>query len=190
MHHKYTTLGFIVNTRGSKEADMLYSIYTEDFGMVFASATSVRLSKSKLRPHLFVGVLLSLTVLKTKTGWKLVEAKQMGEMISLKNKGYKIFARMLSVLKSLIHGEEKNESLFEVVLNMYKLILEKKDTEIGEGIEMLGMIKILGSLGYGTDIGISKYIDKDFDEATLDAIFLEKAPIVKEINKALKATGF
>ncbi|MES2224225.1 MAG: recombination protein O N-terminal domain-containing protein [Patescibacteria group bacterium] len=190
MHHKYTTLGFIVNTRGSKEADMLYSIYTQDFGMVFASATSVRLSKSKLRPHLFVGVLLSLTVLKTKTGWKLVEAKQAGDMISLKHAGYKIFARMLSVLKSLIHGEEKNESLFEILENMYHLILKKGDQEIEEGVEMLGMIKILGALGYGTDIGIAKYIDKDFDDATLAEIQLEKSEIIKEINKALKATGF
>ena len=190
MHHKYTTLGFIVNTRGSREADMLYSIYTQDFGMVFASATSVRLSKSKLRPHLFLGVLLSLTILKSKAGWKLVEAKQVGEMISLKNKGYKIFARMLSVLKSLIHGEEKNESLFDVIEHMYNLILEKGEGEIEEGVELLGMIKILGSLGYGTDIGIAKYIDKDFDDETLNGILLEKTEIIKEINKALKATGF
>lgn len=189
MHHKYTTLGFIVNTRGSREADMLYSIYTKDFGMVFAYATSVRLSKSKLRPHLLVGVLLSITVLKSKAGWKLVEAKKVGEIISLKNKGYKIFARMLSVLKSLIHGEEKNESLFEVLEHMYNLIL-KKEKEIEEGVELLGMIKILGSLGYGTDIGISKYINKDFDDVTLQEIMLEKTEIIKEINKSLKATGF
>ncbi len=190
MHHKYTTQGFIVNTKGSREADMLYSVYTEEFGMVFASATSVRLSKSKLRPHLFVGVLLSITILKSKVGWKLVEAKQSGDMILLKHPGFKVFARMLSVLKSLVHGEEKNESLFQAVLDIYNIILEKKEEDVGEGVELLGMVKILASLGYGTDIGITKYIDRGFDEVTLREIALERSEIVKEINKALKATGF
>lgn len=169
---------------------MLYSIYTKDFGMVFASATSVRMSKSKLRPHLFVGVLLSFTILKSKTGWRLVEVRQAGEMISPRSVGYKIFARMLSVLRSLIHGEEKNESLFGVIENIYYLILQRNDREISEGVEMLGMIKILGALGYGTDIGIAKYIDKDFDDGVLAGILLEKKDIVKEINRSLKATGF
>ena len=169
---------------------MLYSIYTKDFGMVFASATSVRLSKSKLRPHLFVGVLLSLTILKSKPGWKLVEAKQAGEMISLKNRGYKIFARMLSVIKTLVHGEEKNESLFDILEDVYNFLLEDSGEEIYDGVELLGMIKILGALGYGTDIGIQKYTDKDFSINIFERLMSEKEEVVKEINKSLKATGF
>lgn len=188
MHHKYTTLGFMVHARASREADMLYSIYTKEFGMVFASATSVRLSKSKLRPHISPLTLLSITLLKSRAGWRLVEVREAGRAVPLRSFGYKIFARILLVLKTLIHGEEKNESLFSILEDIYERCLV--DTEVGDGVELLGMIKILGSLGYGTDIGIAKYIDRDFDTITLNEIVLEKGEIIKEINKALKATGF
>lgn len=190
MHHKYTTLGFLVHSRPSREADMLYSIYTEDFGMVQAAATSVRMSKSKLRSHVSVGVLLSVTLLKSKSGWRLVEVKHIGNVLNLRDFGYKIFAKILSVLRSLIHGEEKNESLFAVIKDLYTTLLSNDDQRIGEGIEMLGMIKVLGSLGYGANIDIGEYLNGEFDKETFEKIISQKKEVIIEINKSLKATGF
>jgi recombinational DNA repair protein (RecF pathway) len=188
MYQKYTTEGFIVSSRGSKEADMLYLIYTRDFGMVHASATSVRLSKSKLRPHLLSGVKLSLTLLRSKSRWKLVESKQVGNVVASRSGGYKVLAKILLILKTLIHGEEKNESLFEVVDKVYSEALLEQSSY--EGVELLGMIKILAALGYGTDKGVGVYVDKEFEVNVFREIVREKKEIVREINKSLKATGF
>ncbi len=189
MYQKYTTLGFIVNTRGSGEADRLFLIYTKDFGMIFAHATSVRMSKSKLRPHLNVGSELHLTVLKSKNRWKITEARESGEKLLINSKEYKVFLKILTVLKSLIHGEEKNESLFEVLSNFYNFLLKDNDKNILEAGELLGMVSVLKVLGYGEELDISEY-SGEFEEENLKKILTDKTNIIKKINKSLKATGF
>lgn len=188
MYQKYTTEGFIVSAKGNREADMLYLVYTRDFGMLLASATSVRLPKSKLRPHLVSGVLLSFTFLRSKTRWKLVEVKEAGERLPVQSVGYRVFSKILLIMKTLIHGEEKNESLFSVLEEIYHLT--ERDLNINESVEILGMIKVLASLGYGTGIGLSKYIHREFNEEVLKEVGDEKKEIIQEINRALKATGF
>jgi recombinational DNA repair protein (RecF pathway) len=189
MYQKYTTEGFIVNTRGSGEADRLFLIYTKDFGMIFAHATSVRMSKSKLRPHLNIGSKLYLTVLKSKNRWKLTEAREGEEKLIHNTPEYKVFLKIMTVLKSLIHGEEKNESLFEVMFNFYRFLLNNKNNEALEGAELLVMVSILNVLGYGDELGVEGYSDK-FEGENLEKILADRTNIIKKINKSLKATGF
>lgn len=189
VYQKYTTEGFIVNTRGSGEADRLFLIYTKDFGMIFAHATSVRMSKSKLRPHLNIGAKLFLTVLKSKNRWKLTEARESESKLIHNAKEYKVFLKIITVLKSLIHGEEKNESLFDVMSNFYNFLLNNKEPEILEGAELLVMVSVLNVLGYGDELGFMEYTDR-FEEDNLKKILGDKSNIIKNINKSLKATGF
>ena len=145
MYQKYTTEGFLVSARGSGEADRLYLFYTHDFGMIFASARSVRSMKSKLRPHIMPGALLALTLLKSKSRWMLLEAASVGEKLSAKSEGYKTFLKILLTLKALAFGEERNESLFDSVLGAYKYLLKGEVTDLAS-LECLAMVKILHEL--------------------------------------------
>lgn len=189
MYQKYTTEGFIVNTRGSGEADRLFLIYTRDFGMIMAHATSVRMSKSKLRPHLNVGALIYLTLIKSKNRWKLIEAREVEGGLSNNKGSYRTFLKILTVLKSLIHGEEKNESLFNIIFSFYSFLSGNTDDEILEGAELLSIVQILTALGYSEDLDTLVYADT-FSEENLKKVLDNKADIVKRINKSLKATGF
>ena len=105
----------MVWARGSGEADRNLLFFTKDFGMIMAHATSVRSSKSKLRPHIAIGVPLAITLLRSKTRWKITEALAVREKLAPKSAGDKTFVQILSVVKSLVHGEEKNHSLFCVL---------------------------------------------------------------------------
>jgi recombinational DNA repair protein (RecF pathway) len=189
VYQKYTTEGFIVSTRGSRESDRLYSFYTKDFGMIFAHATSVRMSKSKLRPHLNIGSFLNITLIKSKNRWKIVEVIESESRLAINSPEYVVFLKILTVLKSLIHGEEKNESLFGVVSDLYNFLLKDKDKDILEAGELLGMVGIMKSLGYGEELDILEY-SGGFEEQNLKKISADKTNIVKKINKSLKATGF
>jgi recombinational DNA repair protein (RecF pathway) len=190
MYQKYTTEGFIVNTKPSKEADVLYLFYTREFGMILASATSVRSSKSKLRGKLLVGTLLYLTIIKSKTGWKLVEVSESQNALSPRLEAYKKFSRVLLVYKSLIHGEEKSDSLFAVLHDLYNFLLSNTETKYLEAGECLTMVKVLYALGYGGEIDFAPLCELGFDEEGLNKIIAERSSIVKEINRSLKITGF
>ncbi len=188
MYQKYTTLGFLVSSRASGEADRLYLFYTKDFGMVFASARSVRSAKSKLRPHIVAGARQSLTLLKSKNRWMLLEAVA-GEKLPQRSQEYKTFLKLLTVLKTLAFGEERNESLFDSVSQAFEYLLNTKSEKDLGAAECLAMIKILHALGYGEPKNLREYEKADFSEAVLAEVEADRASLIPSINKALLETG-
>ncbi len=188
MYQKYTTPGFLVSSRASGEADRLYLFYTKDFGMVFASARSVRSAKSKLRPHIVAGAKLSLTLLKSKNRWMLLEVEA-GEKLQQKSEQYKTFLKLLTVLKTLAFGEERNESLFQSVTEVFGYLLKAEDETMLPAAECLAMIKILHALGYGEPKSDRQYEKEEFDEETLSNVEKERLSLIPSINKALEETG-
>ena len=202
MYQKYTTEGFLVWARGSGEADRNLLFYTKEFGMILAHATSVRSSKSKLRTHITIGVLLSITLLRSKSRWKITEAiavetcpplaEPAGDgrrgKLAPKSAGYKTFAQILTVVKSLVHGEEKNDKLFGALSELHFFLFKKPgDSALAEA-ECLAMIKILHALGYGepkSEIAD----DASYNDETFLKIKTYKKELISGINKALAATG-
>ncbi|HEU5114995.1 MAG TPA: recombination protein O N-terminal domain-containing protein [Candidatus Paceibacterota bacterium] len=111
----YTTKGFILGSSPSGEASKLYSIYTEDFGLVRAKAQGVRLVQSKLRYNLDDYSFLTLSLVKGKEVWRITGAEAAGA--ASKNKEATLVrARVLSLVRRLVHGEERNDELFAALL--------------------------------------------------------------------------
>lgn len=189
MYQKYTSLGFLVWSRGSGEADRNLLFYTKEFGMILAHATSVRHSKSKLRSHLNTGALLSLTLLKSKQRWKLTEAEVIRETLTPKSAGYRTFVQILSVVKSLVHGEEKNDALFGAFSELHNFLSENSEGEYLDAAECLAMIKILHALGYGEPKSEIVTDTDSFNKETFQKIITHKSELISGINKALEATG-
>jgi recombinational DNA repair protein (RecF pathway) len=186
MYQKYTTEGFLVASHTRGEADKVFLLLTREFGMMHAHATSVRSSKSKLRSHMVSGALLTLTFLKSKTRWRLLEVSKSKE-ITPRSEEYKSFARILSVLKSLMHGEEKNESLFGAVMEFHEF-LQSTGGNLSEA-ECLMMIKILHALGYGEPKGEEDLTSSAFKHDVFEKIKAKKSLLISQINKSLQATG-
>ena len=150
-HQIYLTEGIIIKKRDFGEADRLFWIYTEKFGMIMASAKGVRLEKSKLRGNLDVFTYGDFAVISSKDFWRLVDAR---ETISAKlnhdsAEHVKIFARIASLLARMIKGEERNEEIWKqlkiLFLNLFKKNVEKKDLK---DLEIRLTAAILKTLGY------------------------------------------
>ena len=150
-HQIYLTEGIILKKRDFGEADRLFWIYTEKFGMIMASAKGVRLEKSKLRGNLDVFTYGEYAVISSKDFWRLVDAR---ETISAKlnhdsAEHVKIFARIASLLARMIKGEERNEEIWKelkiLFLNLFKKNVGKKDLKY---LEIISTAAILKTLGY------------------------------------------
>jgi len=150
-HQIYLTEGIIIKKRDFGEADRLFWIYTEKFGMIMASAKGVRLEKSKLRGNLDVFTYGDFAVISSKDFWRLVDAR---ETISAKlnhdsAEHVKIFARIASLLARMIKGEERNEEIWKqlkiLFLNLFKKNVGKKDLKY---LEIISTAAILKTLGY------------------------------------------
>ena len=164
-HQIYLTEGIIIKKRDFGEADRLFWIYTEKFGMIMASAKGVRLEKSKLRGNLDVFTYGDFAVISSKDFWRLVDARETispklnrnsAEQPSLIGGQVKVFARTASLLARMIKGEERNGEIWKqlktLFLNLFDENIKKpacrqagKDLK---DLEIRSTAAILKTLGY------------------------------------------
>ena len=76
MHHKYSTEAFILKSLHHKDADKVYVLFTENFGLIRASAQGVRLLKSKLRYHLSDFSCINISLVRGRDYWRIVGAEK------------------------------------------------------------------------------------------------------------------
>lgn len=186
-HHVYTTPGFLVHSSPHGEAGKFFLVFTRDLGMIGATAQGVRLSQSKLRYFTQDFSYSLFSVVRGKEVWRMTGAKEVegvGEVTGTEER--KLVVRILTLLKRLLPGEEKNERLFEVIEKFYKY-LSSNNLKI-ELVEYLIVLRILNSLGYisSKDIFMDILPSADINEEILEKVSKVKESILKEINNALK----
>ncbi len=159
MHEKYTTRGFVLQTSAYREADKIISIYTEDFGLVSAVAAGVRRSASKLRYHTQDFSVRRFSLVRGRDIWRLVGAEEIADVTSIDPKTsakfLAVYARVLSLIRRLVRGQEKNERVFLSLFSLYRLLLQANENKFGRNcpyrsaaLETLSVFRILYSLGY------------------------------------------
>ncbi|HVU06431.1 MAG TPA: recombination protein O N-terminal domain-containing protein [Candidatus Paceibacterota bacterium] len=159
----YSTRGFIVGSGPSGEASKIYSVYTEDFGLIRAKAQGVRLAQSKLRYNLDDYAFCTLSLVKGKEVWRLTGAENLD--ISRKDAdSFRARARVLSLVRRLVQGQERNDALFQALIALTSDV-PPKETNVLSGI--------LSSLGY-------------LDLAALEG--KAEREVIQAINKALQET--
>jgi recombinational DNA repair protein (RecF pathway) len=157
----YTTRGFILGSAPNGEASKVYTIYTEDFGLVRAKAQGVRLLASKLRYNLDDFAFGSFSFVRGKELWRLTGA----ETASLGPENAPLRARILTLVRRLVQGEERNDGLFKALMPL------TDQAAVGKDAEVRILAAVLAALGY-----------LDLDEA----MALPRSEAVALINKALK----
>lgn len=193
-YHVYTTLGFILEGKPADDADKYYYIFTKELGLVIASAKSVRKNESKLRPSLDDSSLSELSFVRGKQRWKIISAREVSHIYRtfLSDHAKRDVAmRILDLLKKLLQGEEKNESLFQIV---YDAILFLEQTKMSReelvSFEHIATLRILTNLGYvkGSD-EYSSFIETNvWSKAILHDGTLFTKQMVKDINASIEAS--
>jgi hypothetical protein len=78
--------------------------------------------------------------------WRLVGAEEISSAENSKNLA--VFVRVLSLIRRLVRGEEKNERIFLTLFSLRNL-LAKNDSSIDlPALETLAVFRILHALGY------------------------------------------
>ncbi|MFA6227321.1 MAG: recombination protein O N-terminal domain-containing protein [Candidatus Paceibacterota bacterium] len=192
MHHIYTTEAIIVRSIPMGEANRLYFLLTRDLGFIKATAQGVRLAKSKLKGHLQVFSLTKVSVVKGKDLWRITNAEAIVQNGVIKNKGkLTVLFNASALLLRLVHGEEKNERLFECVESAYILC---RDADLSpdelKSVETLTVLRIMHFLGYIKKAeGLTSFAEGTNLTPEILSDFSSKNKIaVSEINRALKET--
>lgn len=192
MHHIYTTKAIIIKSIPIGEANKYYFLLTSDLGFIRATAQSVRMSKSKLKGHLQDFCLVNISLVKGKDIWRItgVETLERGDFLNDINK--LIAAKnIFYLLLRLLHGEEKNEPLFNSVEYFYNFLLnDKLSKENINNLETITVLRILYHLGYfKKSFDFHDYVmDDKLSIDTLNLFNDKKKVAILEINNALKET--
>lgn len=101
---------------------------------------------------------------------------------------FSLVARIASLLRRFLHGEEKHEELFDCVLKFMEfcMLAELSEKEI-DLLESLVVARILYLLGYiGDQKGLDEYLKSiEINDELLDLLQDKRTVLNKEINKAL-----
>lgn len=188
MYEKYATKAFVIDMRSSKEADRIVLMYSKDFGLIQVLFTGVRNIQSKFKGFLDIGNFISVTLVKGKSVWRATDVSALGSFSTFKT-NREVFLRSLSLLKSMVHGEEKNESLFESLEESF-LFLQKRlhSQETLSALECLVSIRMLKALGYSKGGYPNVELSGVIKEHDLLSLVQYKQDVIKDINSSIQAS--
>lgn len=192
-HHIYNTRGLVLESTNVGEANKMYTLFTADVGVVRASAQGVRLQKSKLRYSLQDFSFSNLSLVRGKEIWRITSAKiEKNLYTDFKERAdiVKVVARIFTLLKRLIVGEEINKVLFDVVHNAVDFLYTQELTaEQVELFEKICVLRILSNLGYmAPKRGLAEFLGSEWSLDILSRFKPHQKIALEEINHALSAS--
>ncbi|MFA6430676.1 MAG: recombination protein O N-terminal domain-containing protein [Candidatus Paceibacterota bacterium] len=192
MHHIYTTEAILIKSVPIGEANRLYFLLTKDLGLIKATAQSVRSPKSKLNGHLQVFCLVKISVVKGKDIWRITSVESILQNGLIRHAGkLSVLHNISKLFLRLVHGEEKNEELFECIKSAYIICrdadLSHEELRLAEVLTVLRMMHFLGYIKKTE--GLSAFSEKvNLTPEILENFSKNKKQAILEINNALKET--
>lgn len=191
-HHIYHTRGLILSSAPSGESNKFYKIFTEELGLVGAHAQAVREGKSKLRYILHERSFVTLDLVRGKEVWRMVSAGANRPLEIIKNDPLrtKLFAEFCALLARLVHGEGRDQILFEEIERVATFLEDQTmEPSLALSFETMMTLRTLVHLGYLDGEGLGKFLTADaysvhsltqFDKIRLD--------VLPKINQAFNAS--
>jgi DNA repair protein RecO len=194
MYSKLSTQAIVLKTEDVGEKDVLLSLFTREFGFVYAKATGVRTQSSRLRFALQTMTLCFVSLVHGKTGWILTNATFLKSYYfdSTRQIQKHTTIKILHLLGRLYIGEEAHIDLFDFIEEKLDLILEAGlDGEDIKHLEIFTVFKMLEKLGYVENHKVvSPLASADlFTDDLRTYIGENKAQITPFINSAIRTSG-
>jgi len=191
MSHKiHHTEGFIISGSNYGEANRYLSIFTRDFGLVRASAQSVRKVSSKLRFSLQDNFYTRVDLVRGKEIWRVTNAKKFSNFDKIYGDSniLKFLANIFRLTKRLCHGEEQNEEFFDILTETYQFLEAENLTEGDiKNFECVTVLRILHSLGYiGEPSNVSAFVESVITRPILQEAQMSRRILIEEINRSLR----
>ncbi len=148
MEKSFKALGIVLRKREWRGADLLFSIYTREFGLVEVVATGVKKIISKLHGHMSVPGIVELVFVQGKNFNKLTHAflAQKFEFKTAQDLSY--WSAITEIFLEGFRVEEKNILVWDMLIGVLPAILSAEKEEKKKFILNIFLLKILVSLGY------------------------------------------
>jgi DNA repair protein RecO len=194
MYSKLSTQAIVLKSEDVGEKDVLLSLFTREFGFVYAKATGVRTQSSRLRFALQPMTLCFVSLVHGKTGWILTNATFFKSYYfdSTRQIQKQITVKILHLLGRLYIGEEAHIDLFDFIEAKLNLILEAHlESEDIKQLEIFIVFKLLEKLGYVEDHKTIAPLAKsdEYTEQIKQYISEYKTQIAPFINSAIRTSG-
>ncbi|MEK7558413.1 MAG: DNA repair protein RecO [Patescibacteria group bacterium] len=189
-YHLYQTEGIVLGGAPIGDSNRYYYLFTKELGLTIAFAQGVREVKSKLRGHLQDFSYIAVDLIRGRDTWRIVNAREKDKFgsSSLSPASLKIVARITDLLKRFLHGQEKNEKLFNYLVGGFSFLeKEKMEPETLKNLEIVLLARILYALGYWDGEGKTKTIlSSELSTELLKEAGSRSKELLDEINRALK----
>lgn len=124
-----TTAAIILRRYNLRDADRIYTLYTERLGKIEAIATGVRKIKSKLASHLEPCGIVRVTLVHGKRGWRLVNARREESFFSI-HTNLERFATVMTACETvdaLTKTEFADNRIFHLLRTLFVEATERAD---------------------------------------------------------------
>lgn len=173
MYNIYTTRGIIIKINEIGESDKILSVFTKNFGRLEILAKSARKIESKLRPHLNLFDFTAISFITGREFFKLVDAEKIYSWPNLsKNKAkIKIISKCLFLFEKIICGEEKNKTLWNIILKAFLFLnkenLQKEELKMFYGIFIIRVLNLSGYINNSGEIEKKITLNSEFNKELL-----------------------
>lgn len=152
MYTIHQSKALILDSLDTGEKNRFFWLFTRDFGLIHASAQSVRSSSSKLNAHLQTYGVSIVEFVRGKELWRITNALPISEeeysFSLLTKKSQEVIARICLLLRRLYVGEEAHPELFDEIVSGFEKLTKTFDSKTTEAVETLLVLKVLYYLGY------------------------------------------
>lgn len=192
MFIKYHTRGIVISGRPDGNDSRTINAFTENFGLIFAKAQGARTLHSKMRAGLQDFSLSEFSLIRGKSGWKIVSVrpeKNFFELLRSDDDKLKIAGNILNLVKKLVSEETHSSGLFAIVSNFFDFLIlaEEKNVALAECLTLMRILHILGYMKSDPEISLPISSD-EITTSDLQFISPRRAAIIKLINESLKVT--
>lgn len=144
---KYTTEAFILKEYEQGENDLVYKVWTKDFGIIFVLARSIRKVNAKLRPITKKNNFLVMTLVKGKEIWRLAGIEEDKEEMLEGQYSLEVKKIIAEGVNKFIEEKKTYKKLFE---RLKSLLLYKNQKELYEIKKLKNLIfyLVLVDAGY------------------------------------------
>ena len=187
-HAIYQTPAFILKTKNMRESNKLVFLYTQKFGLVYASIQSVRELKSKMRSHTTKLSLVDVDLVRGRDIWRLTGIHEnIASLSFVETPWYTLFDKLALLLQRLCVGEESNTALWDDIADLF-LEYQKNKTETKNIalFEIIIITRVLYQLGYWYDE--EDLVQSSYPYTTEILAFVDhnKKKLIHKINQGIQ----
>ncbi len=148
-YHIYTTDALVCGSFDRGASDRSYLLYTEQFGMLYATARSVREERSRQRYALQDFALIRVSLVKGKSGWRIGSVTPLHHpfLVAADRQTRAQLLRLYKTLRRFIPGTEAAPELFWLTKTVIKQIISGHISN-PEAYLVVVEARLLQELGY------------------------------------------